>query len=131
MEFFRTINRETREEDIQHLLTLENLENMTDELFVIGDQSDLQAEIGGLWGEFTLTRSPIRGGLRFALVECPNALAWTITTGLAPNPEEIVIHLTINRKTQRKPFIQEINEFLDDHTEKLSAFFEQIPLIQP
>lgn len=84
MEFFKIIERKTTEKQIQESLTLSTLDKMTHLLFIIGDQNERQAEIGGLWGEFTLTRSEIKGGLRFALKECPNALAWTITTGYPP-----------------------------------------------
>ena len=124
MEFFRTIKIKTQDKNIQEELTIENLELISNEIFVIGDQNNTEANIGGVWGEFTLTRSVIKGGLRFALVECPNALAWTITTGLDPDPELIIIHLTINRKQQKESFIEEINAFLDDHSNCLQEHFK-------
>lgn len=123
MEFFRIIERTTTEGHIQEYLRLDALEKMTNLLFVIGDQTPDQAAIGGLWGEFTLTRSDIKGGLRFALKECPNALAWTITTGYPPAREAIVIHLTINRQQKKSEFLEEIAEFLEDHEACLQAFF--------
>ena len=112
MEFLRIINLKTQDKSIQEKLTIANLESISHELFVIGNQNTTEAEIGSVWGEFTLTRSLIRGGMRFALVECPNALAWTITTGIKPDPDVIVIHLTINRKEQTVDFIQEIESYL-------------------
>ena len=63
--------------------------------------------------------------MRFALLECPNALTWTITTGLQPEPESIVIHLTINRQEQKETFIEEINEFLDNQSNCLKQIFEK------
>lgn len=123
MEFFRVIKIKTQDIIIQKALKLEHLELISNELFVIGNQTTTEAQIGGIWGEFTLTRSIIRGGLRFALVECPNALTWTITTGLNPEPDTISIHLTINRQEQNEEFIEEINEFLDDHCNCLQQFF--------
>ena len=63
MEFFKIIERKTTEKQIQESLTLSTLDKMTHLLFIIGDQNERQAEIGGLWGEFTLTRSEIKGGL--------------------------------------------------------------------
>ena len=98
MEFFRIIKQKTQDKDIQELLTLENLELMSNEIIIISIRNNIEASIGSIWGEFTLTRNEIRGGLRFTLLECPNALTWTITTGLQPEPESIVIHLTINRQ---------------------------------
>ena len=122
MEFFRTVNIQTDEKKIQSKLTLENLDLISNDIFAIESKDDSETKIGCGWGEFTLTRFEIRGGLRFALVECPNALAWTITTGFAPNPEAIVLHLTINRKTQNKHFIDEIEAFLDDQSDCLQSF---------
>ncbi|MCK5441082.1 MAG: hypothetical protein KAJ23_04240, partial [Maribacter sp.] len=87
------------------------------------NQNKTEADIGGIWGEFTLTRNLIRGGLRFALVECPNALTWTITTGFQPNPDAIIIHLTINRQQQEEAFIEEIEAFLDDQSNCLQHIF--------
>ncbi|WP_347921912.1 hypothetical protein [Pontimicrobium sp. SW4] len=123
MEFFRIIKQKTQDKDIQELLTLENLELMSNEIIIISIQNKIEASIGSIWGEFTLTRNEIRGGLRFALLECPNALTWTITTGLQPEPESIVIHLTINRQEQKEIFIEEINEFLDDQSNCLKQIF--------
>ncbi|WP_411895357.1 hypothetical protein [Winogradskyella sp. A2] len=126
MEFFRFINLKTQEKTIQEELTIENLDSISNEIFIIGDQNKSEADIGGIWGEFTLSRSQIRGGVRFALIECPNALTWTITTGLNPNPEVVVIHLTINRQQQEESFIEEIEEFLDDQSECLQQFFNSL-----
>jgi len=59
------------------------------------------------------------------LVECPNALTWTITTGILPEPDVIVIHLTINRQKQMESFIEEIEEFLDDQSICLQKYFKE------
>lgn len=123
MEFFRIVNVSMQDKNIQNGLTIQNLKLMSNEIFVIGDQNNAEAKIGGIWGEFTLTRNLIRGGLRFALVECPNALTWTITTGFPPDPDVVIIHLTINRQQQEETFIEEIEEFLDDHCSCLQEIF--------
>ena len=125
MEFFRNLKLNTQDKTIQETLTLDQLELMTNEIFVIGDVNATEASIGGIWGEFTLVRTLIRGGLRFALQECPNALAWTITTGLKPDVDALVIHLTINRQEQSAEFIEEIQEFLDDQSSCLQKLFSQ------
>ncbi len=126
MEFFRFIQIKTQDETIQNDLTIENLQLMSNEIFIIGEHNKTMAKIGGIWGEFTLTRTFIRGGVRFALTECPNALTWTITTGLDPNPEVIVIHLTINRQEQKASLIEEIEDFLDDQRVCLQQYFNGI-----
>jgi len=125
MEFFRIIKVKTQDKTIQDELTIKNLELISSDIFVIGDQNKTEANVGGVWGEFTLTRTNIRGGLRFALVECPNALTWTITTGILPDPDVIVIHLTINRQKQKESFIEEIEEFLDDQSICLQKYFKE------
>lgn len=125
MEFFQIIKVKTQDKTIQDELTIENLELISNEIFVIGNQNKTEANIGGIWGEFTLTRTLIRGGLRFALVECPNALTWTITTGIHPDPDVLVIHLTINRQQQKAAFIEEIEEFLDDQSICLQQHFQE------
>lgn len=125
MEFFRNIKLKTQEKNIQGQLTIKNIGFISNEIFVIGNQNNTEADIGGLWGEFTLTRSLINGGIRFALLECPNALAWTITTGNLPDRNAVVIHLTINRQQQNESFIEEINEFLDDQRDCLQDYFNR------
>jgi len=123
MEFFRIIKVKTQEKYIQKALTLNNLDAISNDLFVIGNQNKKEATVGGIWGEFTLIRSKINGGIRFALLECPNALAWTITTGFPPDPDSIVIHLTINRQQKDVEFIEEVEGFLDDHSNCLYQYF--------
>jgi len=70
MEFFRTINISTDEQKIKNTLVFEGLELMSSELFLLEALNDSQAKIGSLWGEFTLARQDIKGGLRFSLLEC-------------------------------------------------------------
>ncbi len=123
MEFFRTISFQTTENLLQKLLSFENLNDIIDSLLVIDFEKDT-ANITGIWEEFTLKRDLIKGGVRFALIECPNALAWTITTGFPPVREHIVIHLTINRAEKEQHFIDELTEFLDDWEQGFTQFLK-------
>jgi hypothetical protein len=123
MEFFRTINSKTDENGIKKTLDFKHLELMSSQLFLLEPQSEYLAETGSLWGEFTLTRQEIKGGLRFSLLECPNALTWKITTGYEPAPESIIVHLTINRTEKDEEFLEEIKDFLDDHSSLLEQVF--------
>ncbi|HEY5688282.1 MAG TPA: hypothetical protein VIS27_08270 [Yeosuana sp.] len=124
MEFFKTLNLKTTEQQIQKYLTLSNLSEISNEIFNLNEPNDTEANIGGIWGEFTLTRNEIRGGIRFALAECPNALCWTITAGFPPDAESVIIHLTINQKERNQDFIEEIEEFLEDMGECLTHFYK-------
>ena len=122
MEFFRIIKSKSSGESIQNHIKLNNLNELSTEIFNLVDPGENTVSIGGIWGEFTLSRSEIKGGVRFALVECPNALCWTITTGYPPDPESVIIHLTLNRLEKNQEFVIEIEAFLDDMSEKLKAF---------
>lgn len=119
MEFFRIIRSGTSEENLQNQIKLSNLEELSSEIFNLEDPGENETFIGGIWGEFTLRRSLINGGIRFELVECPNALCWTITTGYPPAPDSVIIHLTINRLEKKEEFVLEIEAFLDDMSKKL------------
>jgi hypothetical protein len=113
MEFFRIINKQVTESDLQKNITPETLENFTETMFKIEDNNP--NFIGAtLWGEFEISYSKINGGVRFALVSCPNALAWTITTGFPPARNKIVLHCTINRTQKPDVFVEEIKDFLDE-----------------
>ena len=122
MEFFRTVDIHTTEQRIQEVIILEKLEEISNELILLNQIDDKSAAIGGIWGEFTLERSTINGGLRFALKQCPNALVWTITTGYPPATNSLVIHLTLNRLEKSADFIEEVEEFLDDHSNHLRSY---------
>ena len=122
MEFFKIIKMKTTEDYIKKSLGLNNLNEISSDIFNLDVPGEKVSNIGGVWGEFTLSRSEINGGVRFVLLECPNALCWTITTGFPPEPESLVIHLTINRQQTNQEFIEEIEEFLADHSVRLGEF---------
>lgn len=126
MEFFRIINIQTTEEQIQKGLSFKNFNSLNENLFILNYENN-SVNIGGIWGEFTLKRDEIKGGVRFALAECPNALSWTTTTGYPPDKEQIVLHLTINRTEKDQDFIDEINDFLDDWEQGILGFFKKNP----
>ena len=123
MEFFRIVDVKTTEQSLREALSLEQIEKMSTQLISLGEPDGRELFIGTVWGEFTLSRDEIRGGLRFALVECPNALAWTVTTGFQPAPENIVIHMTINRTRKGPQLLEGIEEFLEDMEQSLHIIF--------
>lgn len=113
MEYFRIIEKSTSELAIQDKISPNSLELFTESMFVIeGDNSMFSGAT--LWGEFKISYHKIKGGIRFTLLDCPNALAWTITTGYPPNRNAIILHCTINRTQKPKEFIEELNDFLDE-----------------
>lgn len=122
MEFFRIAGVRSSEQELQDQLTLQDLESFCESVFPLDGGTEL-CTIGGMWGEFTLRRDNIMGGVRFSMLDCPNALAWTITTGFPPEREKAVIHLTINRTRKQDEFVEEIQHFLDDLVQGLEAKF--------
>ncbi|WP_299525929.1 hypothetical protein [uncultured Lutibacter sp.] len=122
MEFFRIIDKQVTEEIIQTSINPENLEKFTDSMFFL-EENDNNFKGGTLWGEFNISYDIIKGGIRFTLLDCPNALSWTITTGFSPEKTKIIIHSTINRTQKPAEFIEEVNEFLDEWESGLISQF--------
>lgn len=122
MEFFKIVAVSSSEEELRDKLQLKYLERFSNAFFSLEQAQENTVAIGGIWGEFTLSRSLIKGGLRFALDECPNALCWTVTAGYPPARDAVVIHLTINRQQKQEEFLEEIEEFLSDHLACLGEY---------
>ena len=123
MEYFKIVELKLTEKLIQEKINNANLEKFCESIFPLDDGMDV-CKIGGIWGEFTLRRDEIMGGVRFSMLDCPNALAWTITTGYPPARDKVVVHLTINRTQKQEEFVEEINAFLEDLENGLINFFK-------
>mgnify|MGYP003972950359 FL=1 len=123
MEFFITANIRETEKKLQDTITMDNIEQFCESIVLLQQGTDT-ATIGSSWGEFQLSRQTINGGLRFALPTCPNALAWTITSGQPPDPDKVVIHLTISRQEKSEEFVQSIVDFGNEWREGLEAIFQ-------
>ena len=121
MEYFKIVKASTTEQEIKLKLSHENLEKFCESIFYMEGDADV-CRIGGMWGEFTLRRDEIMGGVRFSMLDCPNALTWSITTGYPPDRESVVVHLCINRQRKPEEFVKEIHHFLDDMESGLSSF---------
>ena len=121
MEFFEIVDIRITETAIQENLTLGNLEAFCESIFPLDENSEV-CLTGGMWGEFTVRRDLIMGGVRFSMLNCPNALAWTITTGYPPARDKVVIHLTINRVRKKEEFVQEMLLFLEDLRSGIASY---------
>jgi hypothetical protein len=113
MEFFRSINKSVTEAQIQEKIHAETIEDFAETMMFLEGTEHVFKGVT-LWGEFQISYHKIKGGVRFALLDCPNALCWTITSGYEPNKDGIVLHCTINRTEKPEGFIEEVNEFLDE-----------------
>ena len=78
---------------------------------VISDKNDV-GEIYCVWGQFQVSRQAIKNGVRFALLDCPHAFAWTIAYHQDRNM--LVIHCTIDDREEDEEFIETIQEFAAD-----------------
>jgi hypothetical protein len=106
MEFFEYANILTSQEEIRNKVSIDTLPFFCEEI----DDVDAAEELGRViyfrhWGRFHLRQEEVMGGVRFSVPDCPNALAWTVTTGYPPCPEKIVLHATINRLEHDAQFI--------------------------
>jgi len=122
MEFFRIIDKQVSEKLIQEKINPYSLETFTESMFLIKDKKSY-FKGATIWGEFKISYDKINGGVRFTLLDCPNAFAWTITTGYPPERNKIVLHCTINRVHKQEEFITQIQEFLDEWEAGLQANF--------
>ena len=122
MEFFRIIDKQVTEELIKEKINPESLDKFTESMFFL-EESATNFSGATLWGEFLISYDKINGGVRFTLLDCPNALAWTITTGFPPERDKIVLHCTINRTQKPPKFVDEINAFLEEWETGLNSQF--------
>ncbi|MDP3946958.1 MAG: hypothetical protein Q8Q51_13785 [Lutibacter sp.] len=122
MEFFRIIDNQVTEEQLQAKIHPKSIEEFTETMLFL---ENVENNFIGLtlWGEFNISYDKINGGVRFALLDCPNALTWTITAGFPPEKDKIVLHCTINRIQKPIEFIEEIEEFLEEWEEGLKRAF--------
>ncbi len=122
MEFFRIIDKQATEEQLQTKIHPRSIDEFTESMLFL--ESVENNFIGlTLWGEFNMSYDKINGGVRFALLDCPNALTWTITAGFPPEKDKIVLHCTINRTQKPIEFIEEIEEFMDEWEAGLKRLF--------
>ncbi len=122
MEFFRIIDKQASESQIQTKIHPKSVEEFTESMMFI---ESVETNFLGLtlWGEFNISYDKINGGVRFALLDCPNALSWTITAGFLPEENKIILHCTINRAQKPIEFIEEIEEFMDEWEQGLKRVF--------
>ena len=114
MEFFATADVVATVAELQRRLSITDLPHWCASVDkTLSDAGD-EGEIYCVWGGFLVRREEIRDGLRFTLPGCPNALQWTVTTGQPPYPDQVVVHLTINRTGHDSDFVESNRQFVAD-----------------
>ncbi|HEY5603758.1 MAG TPA: hypothetical protein VIM41_11675 [Gammaproteobacteria bacterium] len=114
MEFFTRTIIPASAADLQRRLTISALPRWCASIEKVLSDASSTGEIYCVWGTFHATREELRGGVRFSLPGCANVLQWTVTTELPPDPQQTVIHLTINRSEQDQDFADSLQQFVDD-----------------
>jgi len=114
VEFYAHLDKPHSPDDLQQRLTIDSLPHFCASIDKVLENNIDQGRIYCVWGEFTVHRENINGGVRFSLPSCPNAVAWTITSGHPPDPRQTVIHFTINRPQHDQDFIDSIEVFVAD-----------------
>ena len=113
MEFFKEVHKDKLNiVDLKSLLALNNLTVLCDSISNVTALNGNEGDMCCLWGAFKVRREEIRYGVRFSLLNCPHALAWTIT--FDEESRDIVIHCTIDKREQEPDFIDSIHEFVED-----------------
>ncbi len=124
MEFFGILEHCAADAgQLQAQVRIDTLPEICASIDKVLDNQGEQGEIYCLWGQFAVRREIIRGGVRFSLPGCPNALAWTVTTELPPEPGQVVVHCTINRREHEPDFVESVEMFVDDWKTGLARYF--------
>lgn len=114
MEFFAAAAVPASVDDLRRRLRITDLPRWCASVSEVFQDDGTEGEIYCIWGQFRVHREEIRDGVRFTLPGCPNALQWTVTTGQPPEPDKLVIHLTINRAEHDPDFVESNVQFIAD-----------------
>ena len=119
MEFFRKVhNPDIDATLLKNLLTIESLTSLCASINTVTSNKENEGDIYCIWGAFNIRREEIRYGVRFSLLNCPHALAWTITYDTAS--QNIIIHCTIDKTEQDPDFVESIYVFVEDWSKGIS-----------
>ena len=121
MEFYASVPIDCDEIRLQRRLQIASLAQGCNLIERVLSAEGERGEIFCLWGQFEVRREALRGGVRFSLPGCPNALAWTITREEPEQTPEILIHCTIHRRHQDPDFVASLQEFVEAWRDGLPA----------
>ena len=120
MEFYREVYIPGLDADrLKRLLSINNLTTLCESIDTVNPNGENAADIYCIWGSFDVRREEIRYGVRFTLLNCPHALAWTVTFDEASR--NIIIHCTIDKRETDPDFIDSIHVFVSDWSSGIAA----------
>jgi len=112
MEFFKTVKTPNLDKDsLKTLLIIKNLPDLCKSIDSVLLDEKKTGIIYCVWGEFKVNREELKYGVRFSMPNCPNALAWSVTTD---DNKNTAIHCTINKAEHDEYFIESIQEFVEN-----------------
>jgi len=123
MEFFAEVNPGLDKASLKALATIARLPELCSSISSLITDEKTRGMIYCTWGEFGVNREEIRDGVRFTLPNCPNALAWTLTTNDAA--DKIVIHCTIDKYEHDEDFVESIEQFVNDWSAGISTVLQK------
>jgi len=95
MEIFCKAQVRLSEADLQRFIDVANLPEWCASIEAVLSVQGSRADIRTAWGEATVHRELINGGVRFSCPNNPHAMQWTLTAKAA-TPPEVLIHLSTN-----------------------------------
>lgn len=118
MEWLRRIEPAIDVDRLESLCSLSALPRLCSDVYEVAEtEPGGWAEISCVWGVFDIRRSPIRNGVRYELLSCPNALQWTVTTRNGVT----TLHGSVNQDVLDPDFAASLRAFIDHFQAGLAA----------
>lgn len=105
-------------------LTIGDLPRLCASISTATAHTENDGELYCLWGTFNVRRDEIRNGVRYALLDCPHALAWTVTLDEARG--HVIIHCTIDKTHPDPEFAESIHTFIADWADGMREGFAAV-----
>ena len=126
MEWFYIISPTMAEHQILQHCTISNLPQLCSDVYeIINTDNGRLGEISCVWGVFQIEAYPVKNGMRYALVSCPNALQWTITT----RHDVTTLHCSINQAAPDPDFADSIRDFIENFHQGLQKSIHAEPSV--
>ena len=111
MEWFAEARVTLREADLQRYLGIDDLPGWCAAIERVLTCNGDRGRLSCVFGEHTVHREMIRGGVRFSLPSCEYALQWTVTAE-ATRPGVVRVHCSSNRREHDAAWIATLQGFL-------------------
>lgn len=113
MELLEVIKCKALDEDsLKNLLIIERLPDLCNSIYTVVSHDNDNGIIYCVWGVHKVNREIIKHGVRFSLIDCPNALIWTVTVKEGKGESKINIHCTTDNEEKDEDFIDSIRAFV-------------------